>query len=56
MKEYKVTYTFGATLIINAENEQDAENQVENKTNDELLSFAKVWTKDGFEIQSVEEN
>ena len=52
MKEYKVTYTFGATLIINAENEQDAENQVENKTNDELLSFAK----DGFEIQSVEEN
>jgi hypothetical protein len=50
--EYRVTYTFGAVMIVEAANEEEAERKVEELTTDELFAVAR----DGFEVQSVEEN
>ncbi len=48
-KTYLVTYTFGAAIPVEAENEEDAEAAVEAMDTDELLEHAS----DGFEIQGV---
>jgi hypothetical protein len=48
---YYVAYTFGASIRVDAESENEAEALVEDMENQELMDLAA----DGFEIQSVEE-
>ena len=48
---YYVAYTFGASIRVEAESEDEAEALVEDMENQELMDLAA----DGFEIQGVEE-
>ena len=50
-KTYLVTYTFGASIPVEATNEEEAEEAVEEMDTQELLARAA----DGFEIQDVKE-
>ena len=50
-RAYCVTYTFGASIVVEAKNEKEAEGIVEGMDSGELIYRAK----DGFEIQGVEE-
>ena len=50
-KTFYVTYTFGASIPVGAESEDEAEEIVEEMETKELLDL----TSDGFEIQGVEE-
>ncbi len=50
-KTYYVTYTFGASIPVEATSEEEAEAMVEEMDTDELLARAR----DGFEIQGVKE-
>jgi hypothetical protein len=50
-KVHYVTYTFGASIRVEAESEDEAEALVEDMENQELMDLAA----DGFEIQGVEE-
>ena len=49
-KTYYVTYTFGASIPVQAESEEEAEATVEEMDTDELLALAK----DGFEDSGCE--
>jgi hypothetical protein len=49
MPKFVVTYTFGASIIVEAEDADAAEELVEEKPTDELLNHAR----DGFELLSV---
>jgi hypothetical protein len=49
--KYRVTYTFGATILVDADSEDAAIEQVEEMDDDELIDEAIS----GFEIQNVEE-
>jgi hypothetical protein len=49
-KTYYVSYTFGASIPVEAESEDEAEELVEDMETQELMDLAA----DGFEIQSVE--
>lgn len=51
MTVYFVTFTFGASIPVEAESEDEAEELVEDMETKELLDLAA----DGFEIQGVEE-
>jgi len=48
---YYVAYTFGASIRVDAESDNEAEALVEDMENQELVDLAA----DGFEIQGVEE-
>jgi len=48
---YYVSYTFGASIRVEAESEDEAEALVEDMENQELMDLAA----DGFEIQNVTE-
>ena len=50
-KTYYVTFTFGASIRVEAESEDEAESLVEEMETKELMDLAA----DGFEIQSTEE-
>ncbi len=50
-KLYYVSFTFGASVPVEAENEDEAESLVEEMETKELMDLAA----DGFEIQGVEE-
>lgn len=50
-KAYFVRFTFGASVRVEAESEDEAEELVEEMETKELLDLAS----DGFEIQGVEE-
>ena len=50
-KTYNVTYTFGASIPVEAASEEEAEAAVEEMATEELLARAA----DGFEIQDVKE-
>ena len=50
-KTYYVTYTFGASIRVEAEGEDEAEELVEQMETKELMDLAA----DGFEIQNVTE-
>ena len=50
-KTYYVTFTFGASIPVEAANEEEAEAAVEEMETQELLDLAA----DGFEIQGVKE-
>lgn len=50
-RTYYVSYTFGASIPVEAESEDEAEALVEDMETKELLDRAA----DGFEIQGVEE-
>ena len=50
-KTYYVSYTFGASIRVEAESEDEAESLVEEMETKELMDLAA----DGFEIQSVTE-
>jgi hypothetical protein len=50
-KTYYVTYTFGASIPVEAETEDEAEELVEEMETKELMDLAS----DGFEVQGVEE-
>ena len=49
-KTYYVRFTFGASIPVEAESEDEAEELVEDMETQELMDLAA----DGFEIQSVE--
>ena len=49
--KFRVSYTFGATILVDAEDEDAATEKVEQMPNDELFAYAK----DGLEIQEVVE-
>jgi len=51
-KKFAVTYTFGATILVEADDEDDAEATVENMPEDELLDRN---CRDGFQVTGVEE-
>jgi len=51
-KTFYVTYTFGASIPIEAESESEAEELVEQMETQELLDLAS----DGFEVQTVTED
>ena len=50
-KTFHVTYTFGASIAVEAESEDEAEELVEEMETQALMDLAA----DGFEIQGVEE-
>ena len=50
-KTYYVSYTFGASIPVEAESEDEAEELVEDMETQELMDLAA----DGFEIQNVTE-
>jgi hypothetical protein len=50
-KTYYVRFTFGASIPVEAESEDEAEELVEDMETQELMNLAS----DGFEIQGVEE-
>jgi biotin-(acetyl-CoA carboxylase) ligase len=50
-RTYTVSFTFGATIRVEAESEEEAEAMVEDMETQKLIDLAA----DGFEIQSVEE-
>ena len=50
-KTYYVRFTFGASIPVEAESEDEAEELVEEMETKELLDLAA----DGFEVQNVEE-
>ena len=50
-KTYYVRFTFGASIAVEAESEEQAEELVEEMETKELMDLAS----DGFEIQGVEE-
>ena len=50
-KTYYVSYTFGASIRVEAESDDEAESLVEEMETQELMDLAA----DGFEIQGVEE-
>ena len=50
-KTYYVRFTFGASIPVEAESEDEAEELVEEMETQELLDLAS----DGFEVQTVEE-
>ena len=50
-KTYYVSFTFGASIRVEAESEDEAEEIVEEMETKELMDLAS----DGFEIQGVEE-
>lgn len=52
MKAYRVTFTFGGCITVDATSEEDAIEQVESMDNDELWEACQ----DGFEIQDAEED
>ena len=47
--QFNVSYTFGATIVVDAENENEARDIVDGMDTDELVAACK----DGFEIQSI---
>lgn len=51
MRRYRVAFTFGAILEVEAENKREAKERVEQMTDEELWEYVH----DGFEIQGVEE-
>jgi hypothetical protein len=50
-KTYYVSFTFGASIPVEAESEEEAEELVEDMETQELMDLAS----DGFEIQGVTE-
>ena len=50
-RTYYVTYTFGASIPVEAESEDEAEEMVEEMETKALMDLAS----DGFEVQTVEE-
>jgi hypothetical protein len=50
-RTYYVSYTFGASIRVDAESEDEAEELVENMETQALMDLAA----DGFEIQNVTE-
>jgi hypothetical protein len=50
LNKYSVFFTFGAAVLVDAENEEQAEEIVDEMSTDELLYCAK----EGFEICNVE--
>ena len=51
-RTYYVTYTFGASIPIEAESEDEAEEMVEEMETKALMDLAS----DGFEVQTVTED
>ena len=52
MPQFKVSYTFGAVMIVDADEEEAAVAKVEKMSTDDLIALAC----DGFEIQDVVED
>jgi hypothetical protein len=51
MKDYCVSYTFGAVITVEASSEEEAQEEIESMNTSELLELAE----DGFTIQDVYE-